>query len=92
VGVNVGIAAEVWVAAALDVCTMNVPIALGSMVGIDGAANVGTQAMTATRAVNQNRYRFLGIAIFPLTFPNGPPNLLRGFLNDNLINEATFPR
>ena len=90
VGVSVGMAAEVWVEAALAVCTIIVPIALGSMVGTDGAARVGTHATTVTNAVSQNRYRFLGIAIFPLTCPNDPPNQLRAFstitLNDGYFS------
>ena len=76
VGVAVGLAAEVWVEAALAVCAIIVPIALGSTVGMDGAASVGTQAMTAARAVSQNRNLVLRIAIFPLAFSNDPPNLL----------------
>jgi len=76
VGVKVGIALAVWVDAAFAVCTINVLIALESVVGTDGAAKVGTHPITTASAVNQNRYFFLGVAIFPLTFPNDPPNLL----------------
>ena len=75
VGVTVGIALAVWVDAALAVCTMNVLIALASVVGTDGTAKDGTHARTTVSAVNQNRYFVLGVAILPLTFPNDPPNL-----------------
>jgi hypothetical protein len=43
---------------------MIVPIKFGSVVGMGCAANVGAQAMTSARAVNQSRYFILRDAIF----------------------------
>jgi len=67
VGVNVGIAIAVCVAATMAVCAIYVLIAFGFMVGTDGAAKVGTHAMTRASAVNQNRYFVFGVTIFPLS-------------------------
>jgi hypothetical protein len=58
------------VEAALAVCTIKVLIALGSALGTDGAAKVGTHAMTNASAVNQNTYFVLLVAILPLTLLN----------------------
>lgn len=68
VAVDVGSAAAVWDAAALAVSTINVLIAFGSAVG-KGVANVGTQAMSATRVMDQNRNFTVRFDIFPLPRP-----------------------
>jgi len=81
VGVEVGMASAVRVDAALAVCTINVPIVFGSVVGTAGAATAGTHAMTSTSAMNHIRYFVLGVAIIPLAFPNHPPDLLLDISN-----------
>jgi len=53
VGVEEGIAAAVWVAAALAVIAMKVLTAFASTVGIKGVAKVGTQAIASARAITQ---------------------------------------
>ena len=93
VGVKVGIALAVWVDAALAVWTINVLIALASVVGTDGTAKDGTHATTIVSAVNQNRYFVLGVAILPLSFPNHPLNLAWA-VSPSIYSGAglTFPR
>jgi hypothetical protein len=66
VGVEEGIAAAVCVDAAFTVCTMKVPTALGSVVGIAGARD-GAHAMITARAMNQIKNLLLCVFIFHLT-------------------------
>jgi hypothetical protein len=90
VGVRVGTAAAVLVRAAFAVCTIRVPIVLGSIVGITGAAPPGIHAMTVTSAMNQSRYFVLGVVIFLIQIQIN----LRGRANASyLTREITaFPR
>jgi hypothetical protein len=53
VGVEDGMAAAVWVAAALAVCAIKVFTAPGSSEGIDGVASAGTHAMINARVMTQ---------------------------------------
>ncbi len=69
VGVKVegGIATTVCVEAALAVCTINVPIALGSSGGMGvGVIKDGTHPMISDRVVRQINSFIFGDAIFPL--------------------------
>jgi hypothetical protein len=63
-GVNAGMADVVCVAAALAVCAIYVLIARGSVVGTEGTAMVGTQAMIKIRAENQSKYFAVEFAVF----------------------------
>src|SRR4030095_3062181 len=71
VGVRVGTAAAVLVRAAFAVCTIRVPIVLGSIVGTTGAAAPGIHAMIITSIMNQSRYFVLRVVMIPLACASG---------------------
>jgi hypothetical protein len=71
VSVDEGMTAAVWVAAALTVCAIKVPITPGSIVGTTGVPRAGTQAMMITRAVTHiNNFLLRVMAMVSLPDPN----------------------